>query len=623
MQTFQSRNFGSILTAVAISLLLGLIAPIAALAATAPTMGTMSTYGIISSTFTNSNTAPQTIVNGDRCDTTPPASAPITTTGTITTGGCDAALGTTQTSALSDLNGQSCTSIGAAVDLNAITIAGYPAGTFPPGCYSSTGAMNIVTGTTVTLSGAGVYIFRPAGTLTTGANSLVVLANGASASDVFWTPVGATTLGANAALSLTPTFVGNIFRGTAAGLSITLGHFANLLGRTLAFGSTVTTDANTITVPTTLRVIKAVVNTGGGTKVPSDFTLNVKLAGVDVSGSPAVGTSTPGLSYSLAAGTYVVSEVADASYTSVISGNCNAGGSVTLAVGDNKTCTITNTYIVDGGGGGGGGGGSFAPVPLINVTKIPSPLALPLGPGLVTYTYALTNIGPVAAANIWVKDDKCSSIERISSDINDNARLDINEVWIYRCTKIVSQTETNTATAHGNANGWDAYDTAKATVVVGASVTPPLIHLVKRPNVFVLPVGGGAVTYMYTVTNPGTAPLSDVTITDDKCTGLPGRVVGHPGDLNKNNLLESNEAWNFTCQTNLTYTTTNVGTATGHANGFTAIDYSTATVVVAAPTLPNTGFPSDGKNIQWGIAILSGIFAVSFFLLRLRKIQTV
>ena len=60
------------------------------------------------------------------------------------------------------------------------------------------------------------------------------------------TPVAATTIGANAAPSPTPTFVGNIL--DAAGISI--GHFANLTGRALAFGGTVTTDAATITVPT-------------------------------------------------------------------------------------------------------------------------------------------------------------------------------------------------------------------------------------------------------------------------------------------------------------------------------------------------------------------------------------
>jgi len=120
--------------------------------------------------------------------------------------------------------------------------------------------MNVTLSTTVTLNGAGVYIFRPGGALNTGANSRVILAGGACASDVFWAPVGATTLGANAAASLTPTFVGNIL--DAAG--ITIGHFANLTGRALAFGGTVTTDANTITVPTCAPFVG-----GGGTDIPT------------------------------------------------------------------------------------------------------------------------------------------------------------------------------------------------------------------------------------------------------------------------------------------------------------------------------------------------------------------
>lgn len=268
------------------------------------------------------------------------------------------------------------------------------------------------------------------------------------------------------------------------------------------------------------------------------------------------------------------------------------------------------------------GGSSFALLPLINVTKIPSPLALPGGAGPVTYTYTATNIGPVALSHVWVKDNKCNSgafLELASGDTNSDSNLDITETWKYSCTKTVSQTETNTATAFGSANGWDAYDTANATVVVGKSITPPLIRLIKKPNIFVLPVGGGAVTYTYTVTNPGTVPLSDVSVVDNKCTGLPGRVVGHPGDVNKNNLLESNETWSFTCQTNLTKTTTNIGTAEGSANGLTAIDFSSATVGVTVPGLPDTGLPPSENTTPWNIVLLAGVFGaliLSYFIQR-------
>jgi len=223
-----------------------LMASTVAFAATAPNLGTTATYGVVSDTFTNANTAPQSIIDGDVCYTTAPVTPPLTITG-ATVVPCPPATGIDQGVALANLNGQVCTFLGAgAITLDSVVIGANPPGTIPPGCYTSGGAMNVTATTTVTLDGPGVYVFRPGGALTTGADSNIVLARGACASDVFWAPIGAATLGANAALSPTPTFVGTII--SAAG--ITIGHFANMTGRALAFGGTVTTDAVTITVPT-------------------------------------------------------------------------------------------------------------------------------------------------------------------------------------------------------------------------------------------------------------------------------------------------------------------------------------------------------------------------------------
>jgi hypothetical protein len=177
-------------------------------------------------------------------------------------------------------------------------------GTFTPGCYSAADAIDTVADAIVTLNGGGdpnaVFIFKSGAALTTGARTKIVLTNGASAANVFWVPVGATSLGANTA------FVGNIL--DAAG--ITMGDSATLLGRALAFGGVVTTAGNIITVPSTLRVEKVVV---GSVADPSIFTINVKKN--DVLVGTAVGAATPGTYYSLVAGTYVVSEdVASYSY---------------------------------------------------------------------------------------------------------------------------------------------------------------------------------------------------------------------------------------------------------------------------------------------------------------------
>ncbi len=95
------------------------------------------------------------------------------------------------------------------------------------------------------------------------------------------------------------------------------------------------TNVCTITIndkPTTatLTVIANVINNNGGTKQPSDFVLSINGAN-QISGSPKTG---------LIAGTYTVSS-ADMSGYSVSSWDSGcAGGAVTLAAGDTKTCTV-------------------------------------------------------------------------------------------------------------------------------------------------------------------------------------------------------------------------------------------------------------------------------------------
>ncbi len=104
-------------------------------------------------------------------------------------------------------------------------------GVYAPGVYCSTGAMSI--GSSLTLSGGGTYIFRPVRAFTTAAGTQVS-ASGASVCDVFWTPSGASTLGANT------TFFGNVI--DVAG--ITVGANTTWIGSALAFGGTVTTDTS-------------------------------------------------------------------------------------------------------------------------------------------------------------------------------------------------------------------------------------------------------------------------------------------------------------------------------------------------------------------------------------------
>jgi hypothetical protein len=88
-------------------------------------------------------------------------------------------------------------------------------------------------------------------------------------------------------------------------------------------------------VPPKITITKVVNNTGGGTATADSFTY--RLDGGIVLRDVAT-TVTPG--------THTVSEDSPApAYTVTYGGACAANGTVTVAGGDNKTCTITNTFV--------------------------------------------------------------------------------------------------------------------------------------------------------------------------------------------------------------------------------------------------------------------------------------
>jgi hypothetical protein len=128
--------------------------------------------------------------------------------------------------------------------------------------------------------------------------------------------------------------LGNIIQTDSATADVTLTATQSRNNPSFLCGSSTPT--------TTLTVIKTVVGT---TSVASSaFTIHVKNASsTDIAGSPQPGSSS-GTTYSgLAAGAYTVSENATpGGFNEVISGDCAADGTITLANGDNKTCTITN-----------------------------------------------------------------------------------------------------------------------------------------------------------------------------------------------------------------------------------------------------------------------------------------
>ena len=104
---------------------------------------------------------------------------------------------------------------------------------------------------------------------------------------------------------------------------------------TVALGESKTCTLTNSDVQPKLTLVKTVVNDNGGTQTVADFPLFVDSTSV-----------TSGVANGFNAGSFVASETTQAGYAaSSWGGDCAADGSVTLNIGDNKTCTITNNDI--------------------------------------------------------------------------------------------------------------------------------------------------------------------------------------------------------------------------------------------------------------------------------------
>lgn len=103
---------------------------------------------------------------------------------------------------------------------------------------------------------------------------------------------------------------------------------------TLNYGDNKTCTITNHAIQPKLTVTKALGNQYGDTKTVNDFPLFV--------GATAV---TSGVQNTFDAGTYTVSETNQTGYEPTFSGDCDSEGSVTLGLGEAKTCTITNNGV--------------------------------------------------------------------------------------------------------------------------------------------------------------------------------------------------------------------------------------------------------------------------------------
>ena len=157
---------------------------------------------------------------------------------------------------------------------------------------------------------------------------------------------------------------------------------------------------------------------------------------------------------------------------------------------------------------------------------------------VITYTFTVTNTGGVTLTNVSVVDPLCNG--GVVTKVTQDSSFDKGDVWTYTCQKtITAQTPDplhNTAKACGKYGDKDKCDEDEHDV----DVLHPKIELTKTGASFAY--AGDTVTYGFAVRNKGDVTLTDVAVTDPRCSAAPVRAAGETDTT-----FDPGDVWNFTC----------------------------------------------------------------------------
>jgi len=273
----KKNNINLTITAVVVSLALGLTGPMAAFAAgpAVVNLGSAGNFVILAKTGI-STTGPTSIVGdigvspaaasyitgfGLMLDSSSAFSTSALVTGKVYSADYAVPAPTTMTTAVSDMETAYTDATGRTNPTETEMGAGNIGGTtLVPGLYKW--GTDVTIPTDITLSGGpnDVWIFQIGGNLVMSSATHIILSGGAQASNVFWAVAGQTTIGTSAV------FNGNILDQT----TIVLNTGAVLNGRALAQAA-VTLDANTVTAPVLAAVVVSVTPTTTTTTAPTSI----------------------------------------------------------------------------------------------------------------------------------------------------------------------------------------------------------------------------------------------------------------------------------------------------------------------------------------------------------------
>jgi trimeric autotransporter adhesin len=192
---------------------------------------------------------------------------------------------------------------------------------------------------------------------------------------------------------------------------------------------------------------------------------------------------------------------------------------------------------------------------------------------LINYTFAVTNLGNTAIANVQVSDPLTTNEAPVlisgfnAGDANRDNLLDVNETWQFSASHLLTQSEldagtaiVNTATATGT--GAISDDDGASVMVIqlpSLSINTVTVYGAASGDGLSGVIAGNSIGWRYTVTNNGNVSLSGVSVKDNAGTAatsddlvatavLSGGL--NAGDTNADGKLSVGETWQFTASGN-------------------------------------------------------------------------
>ena len=172
--------------------------------------------------------------------------------------------------------------------------------------------------------------------------------------------------------------------------------------------------------------------------------------------------------------------------------------------------------------------------PGLTIVKTADPTSVTAAGAVVTYTFAVENVGNVTLSNILVDDSQQSPAGSLTSGPTcPSGSLAPQQTIDCSATYTVTQADMNNGSISDSATatGTTPTDTQYTTPVPGtatvSAVQTPGLTIVKTATPTTVSASGQVVTYNFAVTNTGNVTMSDITV-DDTQTAPAGNLTSGP-----------------------------------------------------------------------------------------------